>query len=233
MAKVKWFGHAFFEIVSSSSKRIYIDPWIENPSSPIKKDAIEDAVFVLVTHDHFDHTGDAVDVIKMSGAKLVANVETAGAIRENGGLTEDQVVYGGYGLNIGGSVRENEITVTMVQAFHSSGTGVATGYIVKLDDGVTIYHAGDTGIFASMELFGRMYDIDIALLPIGGVFTMDPYQAAYAASLMKPKVVIPMHYKSFPILVQDTSEWVSYMEKIASEVETVVIEPGEEYTFEK
>ncbi len=118
----------------------------------------------------------------------------------------------------------------MTQALHSSETGVPTGYIIKLEDGTTIYHAGDTGIFKSMELLGELYNIDIALLPIGSCFTMDPLQAAHAVKMIKPKKVIPMHYKTFPILEQDASRFVSLVKEKAPDVEVIVLDPGQEYT---
>ena len=135
------------------------------------------------------------------------------------------------GMNIGGSVTIEGITITMTQAFHSSGTGAPSGYIIKLEDGTVIYHAGDTGIFDSMRLLGELYRINLALLPVGSVFTMDPQQAARALTLLKPKRVIPMHYKTFPILEQSADRFVELARKEAPEVKVLVLEPGQEYTL--
>jgi L-ascorbate metabolism protein UlaG (beta-lactamase superfamily) len=232
MAKVclKWLGRAGFIITSPEGKTIIIDPWIvDNPLCPIKVDDIDAADIVLVTHDHSDHTGSAVDIAKKTGAILVAVVETARRFQSELGLPAHNVVYGGRGMNIGASTEIEGVTITMTQAFHSSHTALAAGYIIKLEDGTTVYHAGDTGIFESMRLLAEMYPLDVALLPIGSVYTMDPIQAAWATKLLKPKIVIPMHYKDLPVLERDASRFVQLVATEAPEVEVVVLEPGQEY----
>ncbi|MFC1592692.1 MBL fold metallo-hydrolase [Candidatus Omnitrophota bacterium] len=117
------------------------------------------------------------------------------------------------GMNVSDSVTIDRITVTMTQAFHSSAIGTPAGYIIKLEDGTVIYHTGDTGIFDSMRLFGELYRIDLALLPIGSVFTMDAYQAAKALSLLKTEKVMPIHYRTFPILGQSADRFVDLVKK--------------------
>jgi len=234
MAKgsIKWIGHAGFIITSPQGKVIIIDAWIkENPTCPIKLDDIEAADIVLVTHDHFDHSGSTADIIKKTSATLIAAPETAGRMQSQMGVAARNVLFDGFGMNIGGTAQVKGITITMTQAFHSSETACPTGYIIKLEDGTTIYHAGDTGIFDSMRLLGELYPIDIALLPVGGVFTMDPYQAARALKLLKPKAVIPMHFKTFPILEQDASRFATLAKKEAPEVKVVILEPGQEYVL--
>lgn len=234
MAKVslKWLSHSGFIITSPEGKTIIIDPWItDNSLCPIKVDDIAAADMVLITHDHFDHTGSAADIVKKTGATLVAAPETAAKFQSQMGIPAENVIFWGYGMNIGGSAEVKGITVIMVQAFHSSETASPTGYIVKLENGVTIYHAGDTGIFESMRLFGELYELDVALLPMGGVFTMDSFQASKALKLLKPKIAIPMHYKTFPILEQDASRFVELAKKEAPEVKVVVLEPGQEYSL--
>ena len=186
---------------------------------------------VLITHDHFDHTGSAADIVKKTGATLVAAPETAAKFQSQMGIPAEKVIFWGYGMNIGGSAEVKGITVTMVQAFHSSETASPAGYIVKLENGVTVYHAGDTGIFESMRLLGELYKLDVALLPMGGVFTMDSFQASKALKLLRPKIAIPMHYKTFPILEQDASRFVELAQKEAPEVKVVVLEPGQEYSL--
>ncbi len=148
------------------------------------------------------------------------------------GIPPENVVFGGYGMNIGGSAQIKGITITMTQAFHSSATGCPAGYIIKLENGKTIYHAGDTGIFDSMRLLGDLYKLDVALLPIGSVFTIDPFQASKALTLLKPKKAMPMHYKTFPILEQDASRFVTLAKKEAPNVEVIVMEPGQQITLE-
>jgi L-ascorbate metabolism protein UlaG (beta-lactamase superfamily) len=144
------------------------------------------------------------------------------------GLSTERVVNFGTGMNIGATVLIDGITITMTQACHSSQTGSNSGFIIKLDDGYTIYHAGDTGIFATMKILGELYPLDLALLPIGGAFTMDSVQAARALTLLNPKKAIPMHYKTWPLLEQSADTFVELAKKEAPGVEIVVIEPGQE-----
>ncbi len=235
MAKttIKWLSHSGFQITSNSGKILYIDPWFENPLSACTINDVKEAAMVLVTHDHFDHVGQAADVVKKTGGLLVANVETARRLQSESHIPAEKVCYFGYGMNIGGNLLYEGISVTMTQAFHSTATGAPCGYIIKLEDGTTIYHAGDTGLFDSMKIFGELYKIDVALLPIGSVFTMDPLQAAWAVKMISPKKVIPMHYKTFPILIQDPKEFVDLTRREAPHVEVVVLNPGQEYTFTK
>jgi len=229
---IKWLSHAFFSITTPKDKVILIDPWItDNPLCPIKVDDVAKADIVLVTHDHFDHCGNAVDISKKTGAIVVAQPETAGRFKTDLSLPDENVVFGGFGMNTGGSATIDGITITMTQAFHSSETGSPCGYIIKLEDGTTLYHAGDTGIFETMKTLGDIYNIDIALLPIGSCFTMDPVQAVAALKLLRPKKVIPMHYKTFPILEQDPGSFVDLAKKETPDVDTIVMEIGEEKTF--
>ncbi len=159
---------------------------------------------------------------------VIAQPETENRFRSELKLPDAQVLWG-FGLNTGGSAVVEGVTITMTQAFHSSATGSPCGYIIKLEDGTTIYHAGDTGIFDSMRLLGELYPIDLALLPIGSCFTMDPYQASKAVALLKPKKVMPMHYKTFPILEQSADKFVALVKKEAPKVEVIVLQPGQEY----
>jgi L-ascorbate metabolism protein UlaG (beta-lactamase superfamily) len=231
--KIKWLSHSGFQITSSGGKVLYIDPWFDNPVSTSKLDEVKEATLVLVTHDHFDHVGQAAEIVAKTGGLLVANVETARRLQNDAKIPAEKVCYFGYGMNIGGNLVYEGLSITMTQAFHSTATGAPCGYIIKLEDGTTLYHAGDTGIFDSMRTFGQLYSIDIAMLPIGSVFTMDPFQAAKAAKMISPKKVIPMHYKTFPILVQDPKDFVGLAKKEAPGVEVVVLNPGQEYTYSK
>ena len=231
--KIRWLAHSAFQIITEEGKVIYIDPWIENPLSPVKLDDVKEATMVLVTHDHFDHVGQAVEIVKKTGALLVANVETARRLKGEFQIPDEKICYFGYGMNIGGNLLYEGITVIMTQAFHSSETGAPCGYIIKLEDGTTIYHAGDTGIFDSMKTFGELYGIDVAMLPVGSVFTMDALQAARASKMISPRLVIPMHYKTFPILLQDGKAFVDMVAREAPGLEVAVLNPGEEYVFKK
>ncbi|MDK2821682.1 MAG: hypothetical protein PWP31_1647 [Clostridia bacterium] len=223
--KVKWLGHATCQITTEKGKVMLIDPWItDNPNCPVGLKDINNLDIIMVTHDHFDHVGtDIPELVKTTGATVIAQPEIASKLKE-AGVNEANIING-MGMNIGGEVKVDGIKITMTQAMHSSETGDPAGYIITLEDGTTIYHAGDTGIFASMEIFGKLYDIDVALLPIGSVFTMGPKQAAYSVNLLKPRKVIPIHYKTFPILVQDAKEFVKLCK---TETEILVIDPGQE-----
>ena len=220
-----WHGHAAFQIVTPSLS-VLIDPWFEgNPSARTTHDALDKVDLVLVTHDHGDHVGQAVEICRGTGAHLLGIVETVARLKSLG-LPADQVVNG-IGMNIGGTVRFHNLQVTMVQAQHSSETGLAVGYILKLEDGACLYHAGDTGIFATMETYGRLFSIDLALLPIGGVFTMDPKQAAMACAMLQCKEVVPMHWGSFPVLEQNTAAFAQELSEQAPQTRLVELMPSQ------
>ena len=220
-----WHGHANFQITTPNLDLI-IDPWFEgNPSAVKGSDSLNSMDLILVTHDHDDHTGQAVKIAQATGAQVMAIVGTAQKLQD-AGLPPEQIVNG-IGFNIGGTVEFQGVKVTMVQAFHSSATGAPTGYILTLEDGYCIYHAGDTGIFSSMELFGRLHDIDLALLPIGDIFTMDPKQAALACELLNCASVVPMHWGSFPILEQATENFAKELQAIGASTRLITMEPGQ------
>lgn len=225
---VKWLGHAACQITSEKGKVVLIDPWISgNPGCPVNKEDIKKADLILVTHDHFDHgINDIPDLVKATGAVVVAQPELAGALQQ-AGVSQENIIFG-MGMNIGGQVEVAGIKVTMTQAFHSGTAGNAVGYIIILEDGKTVYHAGDTGVFTDMGIFGQLYDIDLALLPIGSVFVMDPVQAAFSLTLLKPKKAVPIHYGTFPILVQDAGGFVSLARDRAPETGVIVLKPGQE-----
>jgi L-ascorbate metabolism protein UlaG (beta-lactamase superfamily) len=227
--EITWLGHAAFKI-EGNEKNIYIDPWLENPQSSLKWRQIDDAHLVLVTHDHFDHKGQAIEIVKQSQAILVANVETARKSSEEG-LSLENIANSGNGINIGGSFCFENIKITMTQAYHSSDSGVATGYVVRFPSGINIYHAGDTGIFSEMALISELYPLKVALLPIGDTFTMDAYQAAYALKLLKPQVVIPMHYATFPIIAHNAQMFKELATKIAPKTKVIILRPGEHYVI--
>lgn len=223
MAKITWFGHSAFKIESKGA-RVLIDPFFAPGTGFNWRDAGE-ADLVLVTHDHGDHVGDAIAICKQCGAMLGAIVGTAEALVRRGLPAE--LILNGIGFNIGGSLTHKGITAVMTQAFHSSDTGMPAGYIVKMPDGARIYHAGDTGIFASMELLGKLYPLDAALLPIGGVFTMDSLQAAHAARLLGARRAVPMHFGTFPVLEPDANRFASLLPDIAPSCQCCAMQKGE------
>lgn len=229
--RLTWHGHANFQI-ASANVNILIDPFFEgNPSCSLGCAEIETPDVILVTHDHGDHVGSAVQIAKDSGAMVGAVVGTAQRLVEQG-VPESQIING-IGFNIGGSVTVKGATVTMTQAYHSSDSGVAVGYIITLEDGYTLYHAGDTGIFSGMELWGKLYAIDLAALPIGGVFTMDPRQAAMACSLLGCDAVAPMHWGTFPVLEKSTGDFARHLEELAPETTLMDLQPGQTVTLER
>jgi L-ascorbate metabolism protein UlaG (beta-lactamase superfamily) len=234
MAKtiIQWLGHAGFRITSPAGRIILIDPWVEgNPSAAMGVEEIDKADLILVTHDHFDHLGQSADLCKKTGALTIANVETAQRMQNELGVAPEKIIFGGFGMNIGGSAKVEGITVTMTQAFHSTASGAPAGYIVRMENGTTIYHAGDTGIFDTMSVLGKLYPIDVAMLPIGSVFTMDPVQAAYALTLLRPKNVIPMHFGTFPILEPNADSFLAEAARRAQDTKVIVLKPGEVAEF--
>ncbi len=237
MISLKWLGNAGFIIISPEGKTIIIDPWIaDNPLSPVKLDEIAVADIVLITHNHDDHVGNAADIVKKTDATLIAGPDTAGRLKSQMGIPADKVIFGGYGMNIGESAEVKGITITMTQAFHSSGTDCPAGYIIKLENSVVIYHAGDTGIFESMRSLGEQYVIDVALIPIGSLFPMDrykmdPVKASNALKLLKPKEAIPMHF-FFEMDADLLSRFVELADKEAPRVKIVALEPGQEHILE-
>jgi L-ascorbate metabolism protein UlaG (beta-lactamase superfamily) len=229
---IRWLSHACFGITSPGGKVIITDPWLlNNPLCPVKVGDIKTAHIITVSHDHFDHWTGVAELAKQTGAAVVCEPETADRFKRELGIPEANIVYFGSGMNIGGSVVIEGITVTMTQAYHSSATGSPAGYVIKLEDSTTIYHAGDTGIFEEMRLLGELYPLDLALIPIGSAFVMDSYQAAKSLSLLRPKKAIPMHYKTFPILEQSADNFVKLAKKEAPKVQVVVLDPGQEYSW--
>ncbi len=225
---VRFLGHAAFEVVSGGGKKILIDPWITgNPVCPVKTEDLEIPDLILISHDHHDHLGEDVPALVQNSEVVIAAQPELLARLKGIGIAEKNCL----GMNIGGTVEVAGIKVTMVQAFHSSDAGTPCGFIITMEDSKKLYHAGDTGVFMDMKILGEIYPLDLALLPIGSVFVMDPVQATYALSLLKPKVAVPMHYKTFPVLVQDADNFVRLAREKTPGVEVRVLEPGQSLKF--
>lgn len=224
-SSITWHGHANFQI-NSPDCNILIDPFFTgNPTAKTSWEAIAPPDVVLITHLHGDHAGDAVAICRKTGAMLGAVVGIAEVFQERG-VAQEQILNG-IGFNIGGTLRHKNTNITMTQAFHTTEAGAPTGYVITLADGYTIYHAGDTGVFASMALFGELHDINLALLPVGGVFTMDARQGALAAKLLKADAVFPMHWGTFPVLAQDVAEFERELAKALPSCRMVKAQPGD------
>ena len=203
--KITWFGHATFLYETPGGKRIMVDPWVyENPSCPESLKNVGNLDAMLITHGHFDHIVDAVGLAQAARPTQVVSIfEIENWLGRKG--VENTV-----GMNKGGTVDVQGVKVTMLHADHSCGItdddgsiiygGEAVGYLIEMENGLRIYQAGDTAIFGDMRLYGELFRPEVAVLPIGDHFTMDPRQAAYAAEMLGVKYVIPSHYGTFPIL---------------------------------
>jgi L-ascorbate metabolism protein UlaG (beta-lactamase superfamily) len=224
-----WLGHAAFRIDSPGGKRIYIDPFLSgNPKCPDSEREPERADFVALTHGHSDHVGDTIALLEKFSPTLIAQVELQGWLAGKGADVGDVP-----GINKGGSRTVDEITFTLVNAFHSSSSdegeylGEAAGLVIRLEDGFTFYFAGDTCVFGDMQLIGRIYQPDVAVLPIGDHFTMGPKEASVALELLGVKRCVPCHYGTFPLL-HGTPE---QLRELASGVEVIAPQPGETATL--
>ena len=224
---VTWLGHASFRVDSPNGKRVYVDPWLDNPKCPEAEKSPERADVVAVTHGHSDHVGSVVDISKQFSPEIVAIVELKGWLGDQGAMVGDMP-----GPNKGGTVDVDGIKFTLTNAFHSSSSddgdylGEAAGLVVTLEDGRSIYFAGDTCVFGDMQLIGRIYAPDVAILPIGDHFTMGPREAAVALELLGTELCIPCHYGTFPLLHGTPEE----LQQLAPHVKVHAVEPGETVT---
>ncbi len=219
--EITWYGHSNFRLKTGDTT-VFIDPFfVGNPSSPVTYKDIEACDLILVTHDHNDHIGQTIEMAVKHDAEVIAIFDIIQSLLPQG--LPDHL---GVGMNIGGTINRLGISIQMVQAMHSSFTGCAAGYIITLPDGTCIYNSGDTGLFGDMELFGKMNDIDIAMLPIGGRFTMDAKQAAYACNLLKCSKVIPQHWGTWAILDQNTESMAEHLTLLAPDTKLTPLEIG-------
>lgn len=200
---ITWLGHGTFLLTSPRGRRILIDPWLEgNPACPKDKKKVDRLDVILVTHGHFDHVGDLVPVARSTGAPVVATFELCSWLEQKG---LQNVVP----MNKGGAVEVAGVMVAMVRADHTSAAvedgrivylGEPVGYVIRFEDGLTVYFAGDTALFGDMQLIRELYAPTIAFLPIGDRFTMGPEAAARACDLLGVRQVVPMHFGTFPQL---------------------------------
>ncbi len=213
-AKIRWFGHSAFQILTTKGKSILIDPWLDNPKGNTRfLDDIDKVDIVLITHGHSDHIGNIIDIYKKFKPRVYAIFEISQYLAGKGVEST--------GMNISGCVEDEGIKICMTEASHSSAEivdgkivylGNPAGFVITLENGVKIYHAGDTGLFGGLSLIGEFYSPDIVMLPIGGHFTMGPKEAAYAVRLLKPSYIIPMHYGTFPVLTGTPEEFINHLD---------------------
>ena len=249
--KLKWFGHAAFSITTPKGKVLLIDPWLSNPSNPEAKDgknalaALAKVDYILLTHGHRDHVGDAVEIARKTGAALIANPELAANLVKLADFPSKQAETDAI-MGIGGEIQiaDGEVTIAMTAAVHSSSVfnpkagpneperaygGNPAGFVIAIKNGPTFYHSGDTAYFRDMETIGESYSIDVALLNIGGHFGMEPKQAARAAQSLRAKLAIPHHFGTFPGIVQNADGFAAELKKL--KIGFLEMKPGETISF--
>lgn len=227
---VTWLGHATVLVETAKGTKVLIDPFLEhNPKFPKGFKLPEKIDYILLTHGHGDHISDAVPVAEKTGATVVAIYELADYVAKQG--AEKTI-----GMNLGGTVQLGDVAATMVEAKHSSGAqdasgthyvGVAAGYVLTVTDGPVLYHSGDTAVFGDMRLIAELYEPDVAMLPIGGHFTMGPKEAAVATTFLDVKTVLPLHFGTFPPL---TGTPAALAELLGDKAKVVDWKPGETFT---
>jgi L-ascorbate metabolism protein UlaG (beta-lactamase superfamily) len=245
--KVTWFGHAAFSITTPKGMVLLIDPWLRNPANPEVKAgkdplaAISRVDYILLTHGHRDHVGDAVEIAKKTGAALIANPELGGNLVKLVDFPAKQA--GNYIMQAGGEIQiaDGEVTVAMTEAVHSSSVfnpkagpneperaygGSPAGFVIMIKNGPTIYHSGDTAYFKDMEVIGETYSIDVALINIS---QMGAKMAARAAQSLRAKTVVPMHFATFEGLLPTADGFAAEVKKLR--IGFHEMKPGETISF--
>lgn len=246
--RLTWYGQSAFRIVTPQGHVLLIDPWITNPANPHGKDdlaGLDKADLILVTHGHFDHVGDAVAIARRTGAQLVANSDLGSAMVADLGYPEKQAPMATLG-NSGGTVTAlaGDVSVTFEPAVHGStvsthaeggervnAAGSPGGFVIRIKNGPTFYHTGDTAAFSDMQLIPEFDHIDVMLACIGDHFTMGPKGAALAVQFVKPDVVVPMHYGTFPALSGTPDALKAAMKQRGLSTRVDVMKPGQTRAF--
>jgi L-ascorbate metabolism protein UlaG (beta-lactamase superfamily) len=240
--QLTWYGQSGFKVVTPGGKVFLIDPWLTNPVFDKGKDELaklKEVDLILLTHGHGDHVGDSVEIGKKTGAKLVANFDLSAAVVSVLGYPSDQAGMDTTG-HIGGQLTllGGELKICFVPAQHGStvrkddnsppvAAGMPTGLVISIRNGPTIYHTGDTGFFSDIARVSDHNQIDIMLVCIGDHFTMGPIRAAEAVKLVGPKMTIPMHYATFPVLTGTPKEFGNELKKRSAKTELRVMSVGE------
>jgi L-ascorbate metabolism protein UlaG (beta-lactamase superfamily) len=226
--RITWYGHAAIGI-ETGGKRLLIDPFLsDNPAATVKPDALNPD-YILISHGHGDHVGDAPSIARRTGAMIISNFEICSWFEDKHGHANV------HALHIGGGHNYDFGRVKLTLALHGSALpdgsdgGNPTGFLIYTQDGKKIYAAADTGLFGDMKLIGEE-GIDLALLPIGDNYTMGPDDARRAVRLIEPKVAIPIHYNTFDLIAQDAAGWAEQVSAATQgKTQVVVLRPGESY----
>ncbi|TMG18964.1 MAG: metal-dependent hydrolase [Chloroflexi bacterium] len=224
-----WVGHGTWKVRSAKGKEILIDPWVmNNPAAPEMLKTVDKCDLMLITHGHFDHIHDALEIARKTKSTIVCNHEISVWLGSKG-LDGEKIVGG----NQGGTIEAEGIKVTLVHAEHSCGItedghliygGEACGLVIEFENGFTIYFAGDTDVFGDMALIAQLSKFDVAFLPIGDFYTMGPERAAKAVELLGVKTVVAMHFATFPVLTGRPNQ---LQELVGPGVKVLDIKPGD------
>lgn len=229
MATLTWHGHSCLSLVTDDGTRILFDPFLKgNPVADIDPDEIRELDYILVSHGHFDHFEDCIPLAKRTGATIISTFELVNYCASMG-------AGNGHGMNLGGAHRFPFGRVKLTPAIHTGGidaedaaayTTHCCGFLIDLAGGQRLYYSGDTALTRDMELLAGA--VDLAILPIGDNFTMDPVDAVRAVRFIRPRTVIPVHYNTWPLIAQDPEE---FRELVGSAAEVVVLQPGGTHEF--
>jgi L-ascorbate metabolism protein UlaG (beta-lactamase superfamily) len=227
--KAWWLGHSAFKLESQNGTVIYIDPFLsQNPTTPEEFKDASDADIILLTHGHEDHVGDTLDIAKKTGCAVVAQVELSHLLKKHG-LDEEQSIE----FNKGGTVDFDDFSVTLVNANHSSSfqgeyAGEAGGLVLSFDDDIAFYHLGDTNIFSDLDIYREIYQPQVVAVPMGDHYTMGPQEAAMCCEMLNPKLAVPIHYGTFPVLTGDPEDFKSFTEEYC-DAEVAIPQAGEQF----